>query len=270
VSGSSDALTVGLSEGAAFVLDNETEVGAVKIEGQSSVKAGFENGLAVFEDGALNSEDGHAVELSHILFFGVGEVGALATKDAELEVGTGSEPAGYLEATSVKLDPGSEVGFEITGTGTEAAVDYSQLRSEGAVELGNSTIGVVVGAPEGKPCPVLVAGQTYTFVSTTGKLSGSFANAPEPGPDIPITFAKGCTAASQAMQISYQESGATQTVIGTVQIAPKVTKEPASVEVLEGGEATFEASASGVPTPTVQWERSTDGGASWSPVTGAT
>jgi hypothetical protein len=42
------------------------------------------------------------------------------------------------------------------------------------------------------------------------------------------------------------------------------------VELLEGGEATFEAAASGVPAPTVQWQISTDKGATWSPIAGAT
>jgi Immunoglobulin I-set domain len=52
--------------------------------------------------------------------------------------------------------------------------------------------------------------------------------------------------------------------------APKVTKQPADITVGEGGTATFEAGATGGPAPTVQWEVSTNGGASYSPVGGAT
>jgi alpha-tubulin suppressor-like RCC1 family protein len=52
--------------------------------------------------------------------------------------------------------------------------------------------------------------------------------------------------------------------------APKVTKQPASATVEAGQGASFTSTASGVPTPTVQWERSTNGGASWSPIEGAT
>ncbi|MGA2452678.1 MAG: IPT/TIG domain-containing protein [Solirubrobacteraceae bacterium] len=55
----------------------------------------------------------------------------------------------------------------------------------------------------------------------------------------------------------------------TVQKLPAITKQPASVTVEEGQPAAFEATASGLPTPTVQWEVSTDGGAAWSPVAGA-
>ncbi len=51
--------------------------------------------------------------------------------------------------------------------------------------------------------------------------------------------------------------------------APAITGEPASATVQEGKEAAFRASSSGGPKPTVQWEVSSNGGASWSPVAGA-
>jgi alpha-tubulin suppressor-like RCC1 family protein len=52
--------------------------------------------------------------------------------------------------------------------------------------------------------------------------------------------------------------------------APKVTKQPSSVTTEAGQSATFSSTASGVPAPTVQWEVSTNGGAAWSPIEGAT
>jgi alpha-tubulin suppressor-like RCC1 family protein len=52
--------------------------------------------------------------------------------------------------------------------------------------------------------------------------------------------------------------------------APTVTKQPLSITVEEGQSAKFEAAASGSPAPSVQWEVSTDGGATWSPVPGGT
>jgi alpha-tubulin suppressor-like RCC1 family protein len=56
----------------------------------------------------------------------------------------------------------------------------------------------------------------------------------------------------------------------TVHSAPAITEEPASTTVEAGEPATFEAAASGLPTPTVQWEISTNEGASWTAVSGAT
>ncbi len=50
---------------------------------------------------------------------------------------------------------------------------------------------------------------------------------------------------------------------------PETTQEPASVQVVEGAAATFEAAAAGVPAPSVQWEESLDGGA-FSVLSGAT
>ena len=56
----------------------------------------------------------------------------------------------------------------------------------------------------------------------------------------------------------------------TVHSVPTVTEQPVSVTVEEGQGAAFEAAASGYPAPTVQWERSTNGGGSWTALTGAT
>ncbi len=56
----------------------------------------------------------------------------------------------------------------------------------------------------------------------------------------------------------------------TVQLAPAVTRQPVSVTVEEGHSAVFEATASGFPAPTVEWEVSTNGGSTWSPVRKAT
>lgn len=51
--------------------------------------------------------------------------------------------------------------------------------------------------------------------------------------------------------------------------APVITRHPASRHAVEGTVATFRASATGDPAPTVAWERSTDGSV-WTPVSGAT
>jgi alpha-tubulin suppressor-like RCC1 family protein len=52
--------------------------------------------------------------------------------------------------------------------------------------------------------------------------------------------------------------------------APTVTKQPVSETLDEGESASFTAGASGSPSPTLQWESSGDGGASWSAIAGAT
>jgi len=52
--------------------------------------------------------------------------------------------------------------------------------------------------------------------------------------------------------------------------APTVTLQPTNATASEGNTATFTSAASGTPTPTVQWQLSTDGGSSWADIGGAT
>jgi hypothetical protein len=63
---------------------------------------------------------------------------------------------------------------------------------------------------------------------------------------------------------------ATQALTIQVNQAPVVTTDPDSETVQPNTSVTFTAAASGVPTPTVQWQRSTDGGTSFSDIPGAT
>jgi alpha-tubulin suppressor-like RCC1 family protein len=55
-----------------------------------------------------------------------------------------------------------------------------------------------------------------------------------------------------------------------VPVAPAVTIQPTSSTVSVTGTVSFTAAASGAPSPTVQWQQSTDGGSTWSAISGAT
>ena len=58
---------------------------------------------------------------------------------------------------------------------------------------------------------------------------------------------------------------------GNLEVAyPTITTQPANQTVGAGQTATFTAAATGSPTPTVQWQVSTDGGGTFSNVSGAT
>jgi hypothetical protein len=61
-----------------------------------------------------------------------------------------------------------------------------------------------------------------------------------------------------------------QTLTIQVNQAPAVTTNPSDQTVQPATSVTFLAAASGVPTPTVQWQRSTNGGASFTNIAGAT
>ncbi|HWY86964.1 MAG TPA: immunoglobulin domain-containing protein, partial [Gemmataceae bacterium] len=65
-------------------------------------------------------------------------------------------------------------------------------------------------------------------------------------------------------------SADTRTVTVRVHAAPAITTSPASVSAVSGQSVTFTASASGWPTPRVEWEVSTDGGKHFHDIAGAT
>ncbi len=67
---------------------------------------------------------------------------------------------------------------------------------------------------------------------------------------------------------SVASAAATLTVVAPA--APIVTQQPTDTTVNAGQTATFTAAASGAPAPTVQWQVSTDGGATFTNITGAT
>ncbi len=62
----------------------------------------------------------------------------------------------------------------------------------------------------------------------------------------------------------------TQTLTLVVDTAPEVTTEPTGKTVDPGTSVSFTAAASGYPAPSVQWQRSTDGGDSFVNLAGAT
>jgi uncharacterized repeat protein (TIGR02543 family) len=75
---------------------------------------------------------------------------------------------------------------------------------------------------------------------------------------------------SSATNVSLDYDSTRQpSVIITADSAPVIDTQPADVAVTSGDTATFTAAASGFPTPTVQWQTSTGGGA-WGDIDGET
>ncbi len=79
----------------------------------------------------------------------------------------------------------------------------------------------------------------------------------------------------------YTVSGSDSTALGdagtwsytltvTAGVAPTITSQPSSETVASGTTANFSAAASGSPTPTVQWQVSSNAGSTWTNVSGAT
>jgi hypothetical protein len=64
-------------------------------------------------------------------------------------------------------------------------------------------------------------------------------------------------------------SAATLTVTAAAPSGPVVTSNPVDDTVADGDSASFDATASGSPAPSVQWQLSSDGGESWNNIGGA-
>ena len=79
-----------------------------------------------------------------------------------------------------------------------------------------------------------------------------------------FTAGTGSLTATQEILTWAYSSGPAQSTL------PTITTQPANQTVIAGQTATFSAAATGSPTPTVQWQVSTDGGVTFSSIPGAT
>ncbi len=75
--------------------------------------------------------------------------------------------------------------------------------------------------------------------------------------------------ASNGVNPNAVSNGATLTV-NPLPVPPVVTLQPGDATVLAPATATFTSTASGVPSPTVQWQQSIDAGVTWTNINGAT
>ncbi len=79
---------------------------------------------------------------------------------------------------------------------------------------------------------------------------------------------------NQYRVIATNSAGTTTSNVATLSVtlpaAPSFTTHPANVTITDGYNAQFTVAVSGAPTPTLQWQLSTDSGANWSNITGET
>ena len=142
-------------------------------------------------------------------------------------------PAVTTQPANQTVTAGQAASFSAAATGTPAPTVQWQLSTNG------STWSTVGGA----------TGTTYAIASTT---------AADNGHQFRAVFTNGAgTATTNAASL-------------VVSSPPAVVTQPANQSVQSGNTATFASTATGSPTPTVQWQLSTDGGAQWTAITGAT
>jgi hypothetical protein len=155
----------------------------------------------------------------------------------------------------------------ITSTAATLTVNSAPVITENPTNVSASVgnLATFTAAATGQPTPtvqwmVSVNGGT-TFSPVVGATSTTFS----------FTTSAGMSAnVYEAVFTNAAGSTTTTTALLTINSAPVITVNPTPLSIADGGSAIFTAAATGIPAPTVQWFVSTNGGASFNAIAGAT
>ncbi len=134
-----------------------------------------------------------------------------------------------------------------------------------------------------KTLPVTVTGTVLPsdiVVALSGSDSGLFSFekgsgwSNTQGGTIDVTFTPTASGAKAAILTISADGGISKTVnltaTGALSTAPQFNTQPADKTVSAGANATFTVAVTGTPTPTLQWQKSTDNGATWNDIASET
>jgi hypothetical protein len=173
---------------------------------------------------------------------GEGTYTALATQPYELETSTSGPVTFTVDAAPViTSNPGDQTvlaGEPATFTASSSGTPTPGVQWQVSTDGGSTWVPDTTDA--------VSATDTLTIANTTTVESG------QENREYQAVFTNG---------VGSPATSTTATLI--VNAAPVVITNPASRGIKVGGSAMFTASASGAPTPTVQWQESTDLGATW-------
>jgi hypothetical protein len=160
--------------------------------------------------------------------------GTATTTSATLTVNSPTPPAITTQPANQTVGAGQTATFTAAATGSPTPTVQWQVSTDGGTTFSN------------------VSGATSTTVSfaTTSSQNGNQYRA------VFTNSAGTATTTAAALTVS--------------STPPTITTQPVNQTVNAGQTATFTAAATGSPTPTVQWQVSTDGGTTFSNVSGAT
>jgi len=173
--------------------------------------------------------------------------GNVTSNSALLTVNAPSAPSFATQPVSQAIVAGAAATFTVSVTGSPAPA--LQWRIDGS-NLANGALA------SGGCAGATVAGANSTALALTA---------------VPL----GCSGtvlsavASNGVNPDATSNGATLTV-NAAAAAPSIALQPADVSVVAPATVTFTAAAGGVPSPTAQWQQSTDSGATWTNITAAT
>ncbi len=151
-------------------------------------------------------------------------------------------PTGTLVIVTNPVSQSVNAGHTVSFTAGASSNPIATVQWQVSTDLGAS-FSNIIGATS----------TTYSFTATLGQSSDEYR----------AVFTNSSTNATATTQ------AATLTVT-PVSAAPVITLNPTSQSLVVGQTVTFAGAASGTPTPTVQWQLSTDGGVTFANITGAT
>ena len=137
----------------------------------------------------------------------------------------------------------------------------------GAFELAPPGITGLGPSPAATGATVTLSGYGFTLAGTVDVNGATTPFAVVS--DAQITFVVPSGSGTVPVKV-VNPDGTSNAVTFTYDTAPAVTGQPAGQTVAAGQPAMFTVACSGAPAPTIQWQTSTDGGASWSDIAGAT
>ena len=170
---------------------------------------------------------------------------------------------GSYTVTAASSINGVETSFALTNTAAVIAPAVTQNPANAAVNAGATA--QFTATASGSPTPTIQWQQSTDGGVTFSDLTGTTSS--------PLSFPASTAQNGYRFRAVFSNGSGTATTtaaILTVNSAPAVTQNPANATVNAGATAQLTAAASGVPTPAVQWQQSSDGGATFTNVAGAT
>lgn len=168
----------------------------------------------------------------------------------------------------ISLTANNGVAPNATQTLTVTVTQAPAFTSANSTSFTVGTAGsfTVTTTPTAYPTPVTITktGTLPTGLTLTDNGNGTATLAGTPAAGTGGVYSLSLTASNGV------NPNGTQTLTLTINQAPAVTTNPSDQTVNSGASVSFIAAASGFPAPTVQWQRSTNGGGTFTNIAGAT